>query len=47
LIHDINQEREDEPNSASDSHAEDRKSNSSKYSEWLMELVEVMADYET
>jgi hypothetical protein len=33
--------------SSTTSVAEDtRKSNSSKYSEWLMELVEAMADYE-
>lgn len=53
LIHDINQDQDDEPKSANElspsaaAALEDaKKSNSSKYSEWLMELVEVMADYE-
>jgi exocyst complex component 4 len=47
LIYDINQDQDDEPKSGLDSAAEEaRKSNSSKYSEWLMELVEAMADYE-
>ncbi|CAO3657286.1 unnamed protein product [Mucor hiemalis] len=41
LIHDINQDRDDESKSANG-----EVSSSSKYSEWLMELVEVMADYE-
>jgi len=51
LIHDINQDQDDEPKSALESASsskleETRKNNSNKYSEWLMELVEVMADYE-
>ncbi|KAG2192041.1 hypothetical protein INT46_011644 [Mucor plumbeus] len=51
LIHDINQDQDDEPKSALESASsakleDTRKNNSNKYSEWLMELVEVMADYE-
>lgn len=46
LIHDINQDQDDEPKNSSTPIDETRKSNSKKYSEWLMELVDVMADYE-
>lgn len=49
LIHDINQDQDDEHKANLDSSTpldETRKSNSKKYSEWLMELVDVMADYE-
>jgi hypothetical protein len=49
LIHDINQDQDDEHKANGESSAsleETRKSNSKKYSEWLMELVDVMADYE-
>lgn len=46
LIYDINQDQDDEPKSAIEANDDARKQNSAKYSEWLMELVEVMADYE-
>ncbi|OBZ83789.1 putative exocyst complex component sec8 [Choanephora cucurbitarum] len=42
LIHDVAREQ-DEENTTTE---EKKTSNSAKYSEWLMELVEVMADYE-
>ncbi|KAI8991536.1 Sec8 exocyst complex component-specific domain-containing protein [Mycotypha africana] len=57
LIHDINLDQDDEQQqikhnscTAADSNTttydEVRKANHNKYSEWLLELVEVMADYE-
>ncbi|RCI02454.1 hypothetical protein CU098_009274 [Rhizopus stolonifer] len=45
LIHDISQEQDEEGKSTTPASAEE-KSNGSKYSEWLMKLVDLMADDE-
>ncbi|KAI8878211.1 hypothetical protein K501DRAFT_196399 [Backusella circina FSU 941] len=44
LIHDINRDHDDEPRNNEQS--QEQRSNSSNYSEWLMKLDEVMAEYE-
>ncbi|KAI8994873.1 Sec8 exocyst complex component-specific domain-containing protein [Pilobolus umbonatus] len=50
LIHDINKEQVDEsrsPTATSPNPDSNRQSNSSNYSEWLLKLDDIMADYET
>jgi exocyst complex component 4 len=44
LIHDINRDHDDEPRGNEQN--QEQRSNSSNYSEWLMKLDEVMAEYE-